>query len=180
MIIVSFTLASVSIVLYLCALWYIRSSLNYVNETNSALLSGVGDKAVVAKGGELLRMREEEVARIRSQFISSDQVAQFVETLETLGTAEGAKVTLSSLTYEDTQATEHFIPLAVRIEARGSWDSLSRYLSLVESLPYRSEVKDVILGLDGETDTLAFGGTTSGKEWRLSLVLYVMTEKTTQ
>jgi hypothetical protein len=90
-------------------------------------------------------------ARLTTFFVSDDATISFIETLENLGDATGAVVTLSGIVADDMEGKDAGTigNIKVTINIKGSWTAVMRTLSLAEVLPYRTSIQSVRLDSSG-------------------------------
>lgn len=81
---------------------------------------------------------------VRSFFVSRDNVVGAIETLESLSSATGARVTINQVDAIDQTAD---VPgkLLVGLSGIGSWKQISQLLVLFETLPFHSKMTYVSL-----------------------------------
>lgn len=106
-------------------------------------------------------------ASLSQFFIPADRVVEFIEAIEALGPQTGSIVTLSSI--DDVppgQIKESKYGLArAHVEARGSWSSVMRALSLAENFPYAISVQDTRVDSEGKS---------GGSSWKAEFTLEVL------
>jgi hypothetical protein len=105
-------------------------------------------------------------ASLSQFFIPADRVVEFIEAIEALGPQTGSTVTLSSI--DDVppgqiKGSKYGLARA-RVEARGSWSSVMRALSLAENFPYAISVQD----------TRVDSGASGGSSWKAEFTLEVL------
>ncbi len=106
-------------------------------------------------------------ASLSQFFIPADRVVEFIESIEALGPQTGSVVNLSSI--DDIppgqiEGSKYGLARA-HVEARGSWSSIMRALSLAENFPYGISVKGT------RVDS---GGSAGGSSWKAEFTLEVL------
>jgi len=120
------------------------------------------------QGVQALHQRTIEARDSISQFfIPANRVVEFIEAIEALGPQTRSIVTLSSIDdIPPGQIDGSVYGLArAHVEARGSWSSVMRALSLAENFPYAISVKDT------RVDSIGSGGESS---WKADFTLEVL------
>jgi hypothetical protein len=147
---------------------------------------GVADKAVAArddlqKGNagqtalknvrSVAEATAAERAELSSYLIPSNNAVSFIQALESIGPASGARVTISSISDSnlDSAAPGTIGAISASIAASGSWGSVMRTLRLLETLPYQSSIDSVTLSAGGMNPSDA--KTQPVKAWQLSLTV---------
>ncbi len=103
---------------------------------------------------------------------AADGAVAFLETIESLGRASGAKVEVASVvdgTYKENPDAYKTLNLAV--SAAGSWDNIYYFLNLLENEPYKMTISN--MSVSNELP----GGATSSALWKASLSLIVLQKK---
>lgn len=87
---------------------------------------------------QLLADLEEELTMIDTYFIAPDGVVDFLEELESFGRIANTSVEVTSVGIEDEEGTASLPYNRLRVEfvSEGSWTSLVRLVSLLETLPF--------------------------------------------
>jgi len=88
---------------------------------------------------------------LNSHFIKDDQVVDFIEFVERLGDSSGATTTIVSLKVlpisEEYKTVEK---LMLEIEVGGRRENVSRFISLIENLPYGANIENVAIREDSD------------------------------
>ncbi len=79
-----------------------------------------------------------DIDSINSYFLTKDQEVVFIENLESFAKDNKLDVEISSINIEKDQvlAKNNLVYLVVKINIKGSWEGIYRFLNLVEMLPY--------------------------------------------
>jgi hypothetical protein len=109
-----------------------------------------------------LREAEGDRATLNSHFILSSDVVPFLDTLEKLAPTVGAK---SEVTVIDVSGDGS--ALTAGVKATGTFESLYKYLTLLENSPYELEFTTL--------DLQKTGGAEGGREWSLTLKIKLLT-----
>jgi hypothetical protein len=82
---------------------------------------------------------------LQNFFINPGHIVDFIEAVESLSQESGSKVTLSSIDADNMDGAPigKEGSLRAHLTAQGSWSSVMRALSLVETMPYKAEVSNV-------------------------------------
>ena len=93
--------------------------------------------------------RATDIERIRAFFIEKDRPLDFIETIESLGRSTKIKLLLDALPPTDKTAS-----LTFRVIAEGSEKDVSRFLSLVELMPYEITIHSFAVNQTAELEPL--------------------------
>lgn len=97
------------------------------------------------------------ISQIDTFFIAKDGVVNFINTLERLGQSTGLKINIQSVSVEQGSDPKDFKEgLKLKIETEGSWQDSSRFLSIIENLPYRVVVNSASVILNGSSEAILF------------------------
>ena len=109
--------------------------------------------------------------KLRSLFVHDTATVAFIEKIESLGTATGASISLTSIS-TDNVGTGVVGTSSARIRAhvdvQGTWGAVMRTLMLAEILPYDLAVSRLHLDTSGALDSRRGA---SSREWRSSFVI---------
>ncbi|MDO8430677.1 MAG: hypothetical protein Q7S72_01660 [Candidatus Taylorbacteria bacterium] len=109
-------------------------------------------------GEELLKIynsSKESRARLKTFFVDSDKIVDFIEMVENVGVGSNTKLEISSITNDENK-------VVAKIGARGSWSGVITTLSLLENLPLSVSLSNIKLNTTSDSDKEAH-------EWNLSL-----------
>lgn len=115
--------------------------------------------------------------KLQSFFVDSDKVVDFIEAVESLGSQSKSKLSISSIeadNLENSSAGKEG-KVRLRINAKGSWQSVMKALSLAEILPYKVSINNVQATVSKDLETSG-GNTSSGSQkaiWDLNFELQV-------
>lgn len=124
--------------------------------------------SVYAKSAEERRL-------LASYVVSKDDIVDFIESVEKIGSDTSTSLEMSGIADETElelagdAVLGHF---KARLEASGTWTNVMRALILVEHMPYNIILNDVRLAENTES-----ASSTKAKTWRLSLDMRVLTFK---
>lgn len=109
-------------------------------------------------------------ASLQNFFVHSDKVVNFIETIESLSEQSKGTVTISSIDADnlDNAPVGKEGSIRMRINAKGSWNSVMKTLSLVEVLPYKITINNIRLNV-ANSDSLSSKDTQ--KIWDLNFDL---------
>jgi len=105
-------------------------------------------------------------ARLPGLFVSAGNAVAFIEALESIGTASGASVSISSISADplDGAAPGTTGNISADVTAQGSWAEVMRALVLSESLPYQDAIDHIALA-GGRSNA---AGDASKAAWQIS------------
>lgn len=108
---------------------------------------------------------------LQNFFVHSDKVVNFIEVIESLSDQSKSTVTISSIdadNLDNAPAGKEGL-VKMKINAKGSWSSVMRALSLTEVLPYKVSINNVRLSVANEDSK----SVTDQKMWDLNFDLQV-------
>src|SRR3989339_237063 len=103
---------------------------------------------------------EEEKSQLEKHFAKSSDIVPFLDTIEALALKTGAKAETTSVDIEANNAS-----LLVGMKATGTFNSLYKFLTLLENSPY--ELKFMGMNLNKENGTDPVGKNTTSREWNV-------------
>jgi len=143
----------------------------------------ISDIQSVIESAKLAKEREKSVldrytstaskwASLQNLFVHSNKVVDFIETIESLSDQSKSIVTISSIDADnlDNAVVSKEGSIRVKINAKGSWISVMRALSLVEVLPYKLTINNVRLNT---TNNESESAKANQKIWDLNFDLQV-------
>ena len=143
----------------------------------------ISDIQSVIESAKLAKEREKSVldrytstaskwASLQNLFVHSNKVVDFIETIESLSDQSKGIVTISSIDADnlDNAVVSKEGSIRVKINAKGSWISVMRALSLVEVLPYKLTINNVRLNT---TNNESESAKANQKIWDLNFDLQV-------
>ena len=89
---------------------------------------------------------------LQNFFVHSDKVVNFIEVIESLSDQSKSTVTIFSIDADnlDNAPVGKEGSIKMKINAKGSWASVMRALSLTEALPYKVSINNVRLNVTNE------------------------------
>ncbi|MFA6295619.1 MAG: hypothetical protein WC666_04380 [Candidatus Paceibacterota bacterium] len=113
----------------------------------------------------------EKWTRLKELFVPSDEVVDFIESIESLDQQTGSKIALASIDADKlddaTFGTKGTI--RVKVNATGSWYSVMHVLSLAEVLPYKISISNVRIDrYTSSSDESSVKGNQVNSGWKLS------------
>ena len=89
---------------------------------------------------------------LQNFFVHSDKVVNFIEVIESLSEQSKSAVTIFSIDADnlDNAPVGKEGSIKMKINAKGSWISVMRALSLTEALPYKVSINNVRLNVTNE------------------------------
>lgn len=129
-----------------------------------AQISGEIDKVSHQEAGakELMQiLKETEVPRnnLTAYFVADDKIVDFITVLESTGTKNGVQADIVDLNAEDSTGKPKgtINSATIRLEVRGSWVNILRYIMSVERLPYILAVNNLSLRSAGRSTDSSVG-----------------------
>lgn len=112
---------------------------------------------------------------LQNFFVHSDKVVNFIEVIESLSDQSKSTVTISSIDADnlDNAPAGKEGSIKLKINAKGSWISVMRALSLTEVLPYKVSINNVRLNVTNEDLKAVTGQNKDQKIWDLNFDLQV-------
>lgn len=140
-------------------LYVVRANQNEIVALSQTIVNEKDKSGRLASVRALAINIEEDIKKLDDVFIASDDVASFVELLETEADASNVSISIGSINVDD-KVKSSVQPLVVRIEAEGSWGSILSYVTRLEHLPKTIQINKVIL-------TKAEARESKARVWRL-------------
>ncbi|MES2087983.1 MAG: hypothetical protein V4467_03245 [Patescibacteria group bacterium] len=106
--------------------------------------------------------------KIDEYFVAKDGEVNFLNFLQTLGTEEGLSLEVSSVSIDPSPAASGvFELLNLEVQVQGPWSNVSRFLALLELLPYKISMGDVAIRKqsDAELSGNQKKSTGTGPQW---------------
>lgn len=94
-----------------------------------------------------IQATKNERAQLETHFAYSSNIVPFLNTVDRLGSDAGVKVEISSV-----DVSKDYNGLFIQIKASGSFDSLYRFLMLLENSPYELELVSLELGREASLE----------------------------
>jgi Flp pilus assembly protein TadG len=107
-------------------------------------------------------------ATLPTYLVSEEDAVPFINAVEAVGPASGAKLSLSSLSSGTDPASSSPV-VSLSVSLRGTWQTVMSGVELLENLPYAESVQDLRLSSDG-TGT----ATSTAPVWTADLQLSVL------
>ncbi len=113
-------------------------------ETELALVASADQQAQLAQSlQQQLQATEAERQQLETYFLDVVQVAQFLEQIETYARANNLRLRSTSLNEvtESVSATTQLMRVRIPYEVSGSRFAVMRFINLLETLPYHSDIQ---------------------------------------
>lgn len=140
---ISFVWAGISAGIF----WYLSSGVREIGaELETIELQIVRlekERASAVLSAELAKRRPADITRIRAFFVNRERPVAFIEALEGLARDTGVEILLNA---EERASRPGF--LAFRIGLKGAKEGLLTHLRLMELMPYKISVEDVVFRED--------------------------------
>ncbi|MSU56239.1 MAG: hypothetical protein EXS51_02955 [Candidatus Taylorbacteria bacterium] len=105
--------------------------------------------------------------KLSNYFVGKEGAVTFIELLEQAGRDVGASVTIEAVSPVELPSVSFAETLRFTIKATGTWSSVTRFLGLMEFLPYEAQIQQVVISRSA----------LAGEGWRLDFTLRVLQEK---
>ncbi len=98
------------------------------------------------------------ISHLDSYFVAKDGIVNFIEMLEDKGRESGVLLSIGSVSVEQDPKVKEDIKeiLRLKVDASGSWKDVTYFLSVLENLPYVTEVNNVSFTRNGGGSGLLF------------------------
>jgi|SRR3989344_1597178 len=147
------------LILFFCIAYYILfSNIKSKNEEASRLK---GEFSAQVKNQEqsvfaerMIQNADTEISSVSGSIIQSDGDVDFIENLEKEAKNNGLSITISSLVFEDDPLLEknQLASLKITAKTKGSWLGNYRFLTYIESLPFKVKINKFVLAKNTSTD----------------------------
>lgn len=146
--------------------WFRVSALEKdINDSYSALQVAEARGLAGAELQERLQKTEAQRSALDSYFLPADGTVDFIEFTESLGRLTGTRVEVNSVSVKNGAKDDFKDTLSVSVDVYGTWISVMRFISMIESAPYHIEIDSSDLDLNGPA--------AAQKEWHALLSLDV-------
>ncbi len=161
--------------------YFLFRDIRLKNENTSKLLDHISEES--NKGNYILTSQKAlqniapDLEVLKKTIVGSTGEVEFIEYVESLARANGLSIVIDNLQTENDQkllASSSVTLLKVRARTNGSWTGTYKFISLVESLPYRVRVNSFSMTAQGVTDATS-GATKNG--WESNLEIRVLKYK---
>lgn len=107
---------------------------------------------------------------IKNFFVSSNKIVDFIEVVEKLGDQSGSRVSIRSIEADnlDNAPIDKEGTVRLKVNARGSWQTVMKALSLAELLPYKVNVNNIQVSSYKDTTNLSKNNVAQQAEWDMS------------
>jgi hypothetical protein len=147
------------------------------NEHTSAVLTTLETKINKKANIKMLEKKIAELeatrARIDSYFVDSEQIDSFISYLENLGTTAGTVLEVKTVEISPNKKNT----ILGKVSAQGTFASVMKTITLLESIPYQIEVTSVYLNKDTQTVTSEVKGktvTTTSYVWQADISFEIL------
>lgn len=140
-----FLLNLVAILVFGGVFWHLKNKNQVLSEYENEQELILQKSLAFRSSKDVLKETEEKRERLSNFFVSSEEVADFIEKLESVGRQSGVDVNINDVKVLEIDGDSFKEDLEVNLEASGNWDSVFHYLSLIESLPYVVEIEQARL-----------------------------------
>lgn len=128
----------------------------------------------------VIQNSDSDITRINDSIIPSDGDVRFIESLESIARGGGLSIDIESLTFEDSRllASSSMTILKVKAKTKGKWLGTYKFLTQIESLPFKVKIdKFALANVKEETDIDAKKTDTASSIWQSTFELKVLKYK---
>ncbi len=150
---VATTIAIVFAAIYVGALVTLSRSQKAVAAQASELAAEVRREESTQILAALLEDLSGDTSKLDAFFISPDGAVGVIEDIEALSSVIGAPLSVADVRIEDENAETGEGTLSMNVSAEGSWRSTTHLLTLLDTLPFQSELNSVTLTLINDEDS---------------------------
>ncbi len=144
--------------LYIAANMFIRRTVHTIEARSEELAVQVKREELSRNSANLLKGLSKETEELSTFFVHPDGTVALIERIENLGAFVGSTITIGDVSLVPVSEGSDEGMMTMRIESSGSWQEMLHLLSLLDTLPFESEVDVLTLQVVGEGE----GGTTWG------------------
>jgi len=142
------------LVVFLCGILFfqINKSQRLIEQYKEKISNRVNKAERLRSANHLLQNTKEERAKLPSYFVSGEDTVEFIEFIDSLGAESEVSMNVESVKLVDGEEKDPYADLHMSVSAQGDWDSIFRFLSLLELMPYNVDIRDVMINgnLKGE------------------------------
>lgn len=143
--------------------------LNASIQTNSGIVKRATEKSRDAKVSE----ESQDLAKLEDFFIRSGQEFRLIQDIESICKDSLTKCSIQPVGLNPIEGLpDQFSKLHILVSAEGTFNHLYKITSILQTLPYVTDIEKVNIQADGENV-----GLTSGKQWREDFDITVITSK---
>jgi Tfp pilus assembly protein PilO len=124
------------------AFWLLREQNLKISALNQEVDAQTATDLALSSLQKMLAEAENKVEKIDSFYIAADGVVGFIETIESLAEQSGVTIEVEGVEAQEVdKASSAFQErVTLRIEARGQWSDIYRFILLVENLPVNAKI----------------------------------------
>jgi hypothetical protein len=191
----------------MCGYFFLFTNIRGKNQ-NASLLSQEIDtyaesRSLREKSDKAVEEQREQIEKVDSYFLHKSEVVPFIEMIEDAGRKSGVQVLISNVGVEGAvgiasdgtggagagagsgagevaTAEKKDQTLTLRLDAKGSWSNVTRFVSYVENLPYKVSIERV--DLNRSSSVAQFFATSEDKKsslgtpsWNVAVDMNVLT-----
>ncbi len=118
----------------------VRAESQSVSELSAQIEQLSNEESTSSTLKHSVAVTEGDSSKLNSYFVSSDNVVSFINSMEALGVNVGSDVSTTSIDPGKDSST-----LTFNIVAKGSFSSVSRFVTLLENVPYQVRIQKLDL-----------------------------------
>ena len=139
------TLLVVGIAVLITSVFLIYKNQAAIHESNQKIHEEENRTTQAKKVSAALERSSVPVKLLKSFLVPDGEIVEVVKTLEGVGTKTGVDVTISALSAEDSSTLPigSINKIKARIDGKGTWGSVLKFLTLLESLPHKIFISNI-------------------------------------
>lgn len=150
-------LLAVPVLLSFIGHYFLFKDLINKNENNTRMLDQIqsesGREVYVSTIKKQLQTLDPEIKKVGKTIVGSNDVISFIEELESIARNNGLSIKNNSISEEvDAKLSSTTVFLKIRSETNGPWSGTYKFLSELESLPYKVRVNSFSMSSGQTTD----------------------------
>lgn len=175
-------IALIIAVLVACGLWYGLFIVIKNSVTDISIFEAKADEASQYQDRNralhiLLKDIQPDLDKLSSRLVASEGAVPFIDTIETLARETGLAITTQSISQAQApEGADTFERLQLVLSTDGSWSSTYKFLTLLETLPYKITLKSTSFTRE-DAGTATVSTSTKAKNWKSSFIVDVLKHK---
>lgn len=139
----------------LCAVAIFFFAVKYINQRMERVATVLTDITELTKKADeyqiferIIKSTETERAKISSYVIKKDGLVDFIKLIENIATASGVEVMIKTVVESEVSSPASSFPkvmLTLPLTAIGTWENISMFFALLETMPYKTTLTKVDL-----------------------------------
>jgi hypothetical protein len=125
--------------------WLIRHNIQETVRVENLVQERQATESTTKALREFVNEVEGDLATLESRIVPANEAVKIIELVESLAKKERLSVEVQAEDQEYAPSKEELKLLALVIRTQGAWSSTYRFLSMLESLPYKTSLKSVTI-----------------------------------